>query len=303
MKKILTTMMIVGFLCFSMFSRLILQAKASSLPPVGYWKFDEESGSVALDSSGNNNHGSIYGATWTSGKIGHALLFDGFDSRVEIPVLYSSSPSSLTVSAGINSPLSDIGYIVYHGDNGEFLLHNGERSKDGATGRYPDIASFSVKLTDGHWYDVYSNPLIPNVWHYLVGIWTKGVSLKIYVDGLLAGENLAIPDHHLWDPGGNFVPRVGVYSDFVSEPETFYDGIIDEVKIYNYAKTAEEIWNDYQLFAGNSEIPFWRQWWFWMIIALGITVGALAFATVHYRKKAAIPESTDVTSRRSTPTG
>ena len=32
---------------------------------VGYWSFNEGSGSLVLDYSGNNNHGIIYGAEWS----------------------------------------------------------------------------------------------------------------------------------------------------------------------------------------------------------------------------------------------
>jgi len=51
---------------------------------VGAWKFDEGSGTIAYDSSGNNNHGTIYGATWVDGKFGKALQFDGVDDYVKI---------------------------------------------------------------------------------------------------------------------------------------------------------------------------------------------------------------------------
>jgi hypothetical protein len=45
---------------------------------VGWWKFDEGSGTVAYDSSGNGNDGNLTnGPTWTTGKIGGALSFDG----------------------------------------------------------------------------------------------------------------------------------------------------------------------------------------------------------------------------------
>jgi hypothetical protein len=209
---------------------------------VGYWKFNEGSGTVALDSSKNDNYGILHGATWTSGKVRYALKFDGVDDYVEVPILYSSSPSSLTVSAWINSTLSDIGYIVYHGDDGEFLLHNGERIfENGTGGRYPNIASFSGKLADGYWYNVYSAPMTSNVWHHLVGVWIKGVSLKIYVDGVLAGENTAIPNHYLFDPNPPYLPSIGVYSRAMREPETFFDGTIDEVRIYNRALSVEEV--------------------------------------------------------------
>ena len=45
---------------------------------VSYWKLDDGSGSVATDSAGSNN-GTITGATWTTGKIGGALNFNGDD--------------------------------------------------------------------------------------------------------------------------------------------------------------------------------------------------------------------------------
>ena len=53
---------------------------------VGWWKFDEGQGDIAYDSAGNND-GTIYGAQWTSGKIGDwALDFDGDDDSVELPL-------------------------------------------------------------------------------------------------------------------------------------------------------------------------------------------------------------------------
>jgi len=52
---------------------------------VGHWKFDEVSGTTATDSSGNNNAGTLTnGPTWTAGKIGGALSFDG----ILLPWLY-----------------------------------------------------------------------------------------------------------------------------------------------------------------------------------------------------------------------
>src|SRR3989338_1965645 len=60
------------------------QAQTSGL--VGYWTFDEGAGTTANDSSGNNNTGTLTnGPTWTTGKIGQALNFDGSDDYVKIP--------------------------------------------------------------------------------------------------------------------------------------------------------------------------------------------------------------------------
>ena len=51
--------------------------------PVAFWKFDENTGTTAVDSSGNGNNGIISGATWVAGKVGNALSFDGVNDYVD----------------------------------------------------------------------------------------------------------------------------------------------------------------------------------------------------------------------------
>lgn len=205
------------------------------------WKFDEGSGNTVSDSSGNNYQGTIHGASWSSKRSGSALKFNGVSDYVSIPSLPITNADSLTVVAWINSDFSKIGYIFYHGDTGEFLLHNGERTRDGpVAGRYPNIASFSVKLSGSTWYDVYSSILTPNTWHQIVGVWTKGSSLKIYVDGALSGENNAISSGYLLNVGPYWLPSLGVYNRG-AEADTYFKGMLDEVMVYNRALSAQEI--------------------------------------------------------------
>ncbi len=53
---------------------------------VAHWKFDEGSGSVVHDTSGNGNDGTFVGdPQWTAGKIGGALEFNGSSDYIEIP--------------------------------------------------------------------------------------------------------------------------------------------------------------------------------------------------------------------------
>ena len=52
---------------------------------VGWWKFDETNGTIAHDSSGNGYDGNLSGGpTWSTGKIGGALSFDGVDDWVNL---------------------------------------------------------------------------------------------------------------------------------------------------------------------------------------------------------------------------
>ena len=54
---------------------------------VAWWKFDETNGTVAYDSSGNGNDGNLSGGpTWTTGKIGGALNFDGINDYILTPL-------------------------------------------------------------------------------------------------------------------------------------------------------------------------------------------------------------------------
>src|SRR3990172_12225033 len=66
---------------------------------VGEWHFDGD----AKDSSGNNNDGIIYGATFIDGKYGKALSFNGVDNFIKIPTLENPSTSDWTNEAWIKT--------------------------------------------------------------------------------------------------------------------------------------------------------------------------------------------------------
>jgi hypothetical protein len=69
--------------------------------PVGEWKFDEGSGTMAHDSSGNNGQAVIRGATWKAYGKGHALEFDGVDDTVQLNC--KSPQNDFTVSAWVRT--------------------------------------------------------------------------------------------------------------------------------------------------------------------------------------------------------
>jgi len=199
--------------------------QSSSL--VGWWKFDEGSGTIAYDSSGNGNDGTIYGAIWTTGQNGSALQFDGVDDHVAIPDLYASSPSALTVAAWINSPLpGDGSSVIHYMDNGEFVM---------ATSGGPGELVFGVKLTNDKWYDVYSTTT-PNVWHFIAATWTMGGNLELYVDGQLVSQT-TVPDYYLYSSGYGSV----IGASWPYPPTQYFNGLMDNVRVYTTALSADEI--------------------------------------------------------------
>ena len=69
---VLSLVLIAVFIIFS----LSFVSAACSSGIISYWKFDENSGTTAYDSADGNN-GVVTGATWTTGKLGSALQFNG----------------------------------------------------------------------------------------------------------------------------------------------------------------------------------------------------------------------------------
>ena len=78
-KKKFIVNFVVLFLMF-----LLVNVNTAGAGLIAEWYFDLGEGSEIIDSSGNNNDGTIYEATWTQGIMGSALLFDGMNDYVEV---------------------------------------------------------------------------------------------------------------------------------------------------------------------------------------------------------------------------
>ena len=71
--------------------------------PRAAWAFEEAAGTSAADSTGNGHTGALQGSpTWTTGRVGGALSFDGVNDRVEVADADDLDlTTSLTLSAWI----------------------------------------------------------------------------------------------------------------------------------------------------------------------------------------------------------
>jgi hypothetical protein len=207
---------------------------------VSYWKCDEGAGTTASDSADANN-GTLDGATWTTGKIGNALSFDGND-RVVIPDSPSLDPSTITVETWVR-----LDRIAYGPGDEEYFISKGG---DTTTGAYilnqsgPSSSSSSIAFVIAPYWSGWGvgTPLMTletNRWYHVAGTY-DGNTMKIYLDGILQGSE---------DVGsiqvGNSSPLYFGYDDVGGFPY-YLDGSLDEVAIYNRALTASEIQSDYQ---------------------------------------------------------
>jgi len=215
-------------------------------PVKGSWHFDEDSGTAAKDTSGNDNDGTIYGATWTDGKFGKALNFDGGDDYVDLPKLFDFSNTNLTLEAWAYSNSTGTDMTIFaRGGNG---LGSGIFVDDDGT------ALFAVRKSDTTVYIVDSNSNVYNSWHHIIGV-LDYPNLKIYVDGTL--KNTTSGDYIPSDPEEASEIGADLEGSILTAEccagYNYFDGLIDEVRVYNRALTAEEISDLYNNYGYTTE--------------------------------------------------
>ena len=86
-------------------------AKVDLTKAVAIWTFDEGSGNVAKDSSGNSNDGKfVKEPKWVNGKLGKALEFNGTDNYVDCGNAKSFDiTNAITIVAWMNPAAQEIG--------------------------------------------------------------------------------------------------------------------------------------------------------------------------------------------------
>ena len=199
---------------------------------VAEWHFDEGSGNVVKDSSGNGNDGTIYEATWVDGKYGNALSFDGVNDQIHIPSSSNLKPSTaFTLEAWVklNSFTNEWQTVFAK----EYQWYIGINS-DGHVGYWTGNGA--------KWVSELATPggiiKIGN-WHHIVSVY-DGANKYIYIDGILfAGpqaQGYGVNDNPL-QLFGRSVPVITNY---------WTNGIMDEVRIYNRALSLEEIKAHYE---------------------------------------------------------
>lgn len=199
---------------------------------VSHWKFDEGSGTTAADCAGDNN-GTVYDASWTSGQIGGALSFDGDGDYVSIPDDNSLDiTDNLTIAAWVKraggGSSNEIIVSKYNGTSGQYSYRlffsstNTVRwwlSQNGGTSNREYVDS-TLKITD-------------TSWHFIVVTFKSGV-LRIYIDGA---------DKTGSSKGSITSIHASTEPLFIGQENTgsYFDGKIDEVRIYEEVLSASEI--------------------------------------------------------------
>lgn len=210
------------------------------------WSMDENIGETIADSSGNGNDGIINGASWTTGVSGSALNFNGANDYVGI--LDIDLGNTLTIEAWIriDGGFGTFGGIIGSQGWGPGDIHfqinpqYGNKLQFGLFGLQPSSFMHSTTVFDESEY---------GVWHHVAATYdgNSGVG-KVYVDGQLQETTTGLNNVQ----ARLYNPRIGSTYD----NGRWFNGLIDELTIYDKALTEEEIQNRYN----DSESELLAKW-------------------------------------------
>jgi hypothetical protein len=193
---------------------------------VGYWKFNDGEGLAAADSSGNSNTATlINGATWTiQGEIG----FDGNNDIVEVSTnKMSVGQGSIAAWIYPNSFPKSRNYIFGH--NGQFWGNRIQLYCNQAGTLGLGLGNNANLKTD-------IQTLNAQQWCHIILTW-NGTNYAVYVDGIQKAAGSYSGLNYL-----STYADIGNNGNSSTRNEAF-DGLVDEVKIYNRMISAGEISN------------------------------------------------------------
>ena len=196
---------------------------------VGAWLFDEET-DVIKDVSGNGNNGIIKGKPkWDESKFGKAIALDGVDDYVDCGNDNSLDIiDEITILAWVKRSHFNTDNVIVGKNNGNLIT--------AGYGLFSYTQGFEFTFySEGIWRRTTPRvPASPNQWHHIAGTY-DGDNLYLYIDG----EQKASLGYV-----GTITPAVGHPLNIAywrsAIPQRF-DGLIDEVSIWNRALAIEEI--------------------------------------------------------------
>jgi parallel beta-helix repeat protein len=227
-----------------------------------WFKFNEGSGTKTYDSSTYHNDGTFYGETFNDGisysestptdlhtssdKYGKALQFDGVNDFVNSTGYISGASilsNGITFAAWIKTSTSTIGAVV------------GQDTQTGCNyyclgGLYVNYVSGKASMTvynDTAYIDASSSKIVnDNQWHFIVGTYNISNYIEIYVDGVKEKSSFS---------GGIYgaSPKSFIIGRQDILRTDFFNGIIDEVRIWNRTLNQAEIQAEM-----NSSMPISR---------------------------------------------
>jgi hypothetical protein len=208
---------------------VLLQIKT----PVAHWTLDETAGDTAADSSGHGYAGTLMNMDdndWVTGFSGNALDFDGVDDYVEVPGYKGiTGTASRTCMAWIKTTQT----------SGEIMTWGNSDAGRKWIVRVNGTGELRVEVQEGYIFG--TTALNDGGWHHIAAVLEDDGSpdiseVQLYVDGQLEAIS-AFLDEPIDTANAQDV-TIGVYTTVGTR---FFEGLIDDVRIYDTALCAEEI--------------------------------------------------------------
>ncbi len=198
---------------------------------VAAYGFENGSGSIVSDTSGNGNDGLLVNGSWaSSGAFGGALRLDGSGVGAMVndaPSLHLKHEMTLEAWVKPSAVSEDWRDVLYKGDN-NYLLE--------ATSTSNGVPATGVGFNgDGLGQTYGTEPLASSTWAYLAATY-DGSELRLYVDG---DEVSSIPETATIRSSANPLEMGGDRSY-----GHLFTGLIDEVRIYDVARSVSDIRSD-----------------------------------------------------------
>ena len=223
---------VITFLAMTVLVPTTAHAQDITTGLIGHWRLDETSGTTATDSAGSNNatmqsgldatNDSTNGAVWT------ALTFDGTDDYISVANTFGLTGDA-SVSAwfrkdgdGVDNTPHIFNFYTNASDEWGVSITN----SNGNLSIQDDIDGVANN-------NLYTTPTTTGQWHHVVAV-LDSLENKLYLDGVLIGSGTSTI---------NTIDSIGntFYIGSKRGNWQFFEGLIDDVRIYDRALSAEDI--------------------------------------------------------------
>ncbi len=216
---------------------------------VGWWPFNGN----ANDESGNGNHGTVNGAALTADRIGkanNAYKFNGAEKIVIQNTILTNDFTDQSTSVWINTKVGATTIMSDRGKNGGYpgyFWYKNSLFVD-SIGDWRSVSHNNNCVNES--YSKSNSSVIDGNWHHLLIVWdSKNNLIKLYTDGVLTKTNTSINKNCYGNVGQPLT--IGCFPGYPGISDlSFYNGLIDDIAIYNRALSEQEITN---LYNGGSQ--------------------------------------------------
>lgn len=205
---------------------------------IGYWSFNEGSGTIAYDDSGNANDGTVTDASWISDSIydkslhfdiGNYIHIGDINDYIFTMILWVKPDFTITKDTGGPGGGSSLNILTWNN------YYNYNFGFGDCTSLVQDETITVVQGSYGERRTAVQNvDITSNDWHMIVIVWNSGLErYDIYFDGVVQSVTYGSSLGH--------VPLMNCNYFEINRDDSQYKGLIDEVRIYNRVLSNDEI--------------------------------------------------------------